>query len=93
MQCTGATKGPACGARLALLALAACGTLAVAALAGPPARAQTGPGADEIARYSGLHAAAHRGDLPALGKLIAAGAHLNGRDGHGRIDDVADAAG
>ena len=75
---------PRPAARLALLALAACGTLAVAALAGPPARAQTGPGADEIARYSGLHAAAHRGDLPALGKLIAAGANLNGRDGHGR---------
>ena len=75
---------PRPAARLALLALAACGTLAVAALAGPPARAQTGPGADEIARYSALHAAAHRGDLPALGKLIAAGANLNGRDGHGR---------
>ena len=75
---------PRPAARLALFALAACGTLAVGALTGTPAQAQTGPGADEVARYSGLHAAAHRGDLPALGKLIAAGANLNGRDGHGR---------
>jgi ankyrin repeat protein len=71
-------------ARLALFVLAACATLAVGALAGTLAQAQTGPGTDEVARYSGLHAAAHRGDLPALAKLIAAGVELNGRDGHGR---------
>jgi hypothetical protein len=29
------------------------------------------PGADEVARFGPLHAAAHRGDLAALRKLLA----------------------
>lgn len=58
---------------LLLLAAAACG-----------ARAQVAPSAPEAARYTGLHAAAHRGDLAALDRLIAAGADVDAREGHGR---------
>ena len=44
--------------------------------------AQVGPSATEAAAYSGLHAAAHRGDLAQLQKATAQG--VNSRDGHGR---------
>jgi hypothetical protein len=46
-----------------------------------------GPTAEEALRYTGLHAAAHRGDLAALDQLLAAKpgpAQLNARDAHGR---------
>jgi uncharacterized protein len=56
----------------------------VGGLALHPVRAQTAPSASEVARYSGLHAAAHKGDLAQLEKLIAARADLNARDSHGR---------
>ncbi len=46
--------------------------------------AQTAPGADELKAYRGLHAAAAKGDLDAIGRLVSAGAGLNERDGHGR---------
>jgi uncharacterized protein len=49
-----------------------------------PARAQVAPSPSEIAQYSGLHAAAHRGDVKTLETLVAANAELNGRDGNGR---------
>jgi uncharacterized protein len=42
------------------------------------------PDASEIARFSPLHAAAHRGDMATLGKLIAAHTSLEARDGYGR---------
>lgn len=42
------------------------------------------PSADEIAGYGPLHAAAHRGDLAALGRLIEAKADLELRDSYGR---------
>ena len=58
---------------LLLLAAAACA-----------ARAQVAPSAPEVARYTGLHAAAHAGDLAAIDKLVAAGADVNARDAHGR---------
>ena len=45
---------------------------------------QTAPSASDIAAYRGLHAAAHRGDLPALRQTIASGGDVDGRDGHGR---------
>ena len=48
------------------------------------AQAQTAPSASEAAAYTGLHAAAHRGDVAALRKKIAAGADVNARDAHGR---------
>lgn len=57
--------------------LLACAPLAVGA--------QTAPGAGEIAAYTGLHAAAQRGDVAGIRRLAAAtpGA-LAARDGHGR---------
>lgn len=51
---------------------------------GRPAVAQVAPSPVEVQRYSGLHAAAHQGDLAALRRLLAAGADLQARDGHGR---------
>ena len=45
-----------------------------------PASAQMPPTADEIAGYRGLFAAAHSGDVAAIGKLAAAGAAMDGRD-------------
>jgi hypothetical protein len=62
-----------------LLALLAC-----LALAPAPASSQTAPSAAEVAAYGGLHAAAHAGDVAAIVRLIASGADLNARDGHGR---------
>lgn len=63
-----------------LLLAAACGLGGVAI---PPAAAQTAPGPQEIATYTGLHAAAHVGDVKQITRL-AAGAALNARDGNGR---------
>jgi ankyrin repeat protein len=57
--------------------------LFIAALA-VPAAAQVPPNASEIAAYSGLHAAAAKGDVAAAATLIAGGADLNARDGHRR---------
>jgi uncharacterized protein len=62
-------------------------TAAFAALALLPAGAavaQVAPSAVEAARYTGLHAAAHKGDLAALKAALAAGADVNGTDAHGR---------
>jgi ankyrin repeat protein len=49
-----------------------------------PATAQVAPGAEQSARYTGPHAAAHRGDLSELDRLLAAKADVNTRDLHGR---------
>lgn len=49
-----------------------------------PASAQVPPTAAETAAYQGLHAAAARGDVPAISKLIAARADVNARDAYGR---------
>ena len=62
-------------------------TALLLALGAEPLWAQVGPGAEQVAHYSGLFAAAHKGDLPALDKLLAAkpeAAALNARDSHGR---------
>ena len=48
------------------------------------ARAQVAPGAAEITRYSGLHAAAQQGDLAAVERLAASRASLEVRDALGR---------
>ena len=48
------------------------------------ASAQSAPSASDIAGYRGLHAAAQRGDVAALRQMLAGGADLNARDGHGR---------
>ncbi|APW41710.1 ankyrin repeat domain-containing protein [Rhodoferax saidenbachensis] len=57
--------------------VAACGLAA-------PAWAQTAPNAAEIARYQGLHAAAHSGDVARIAQLVAVRADLNVRDANGR---------
>jgi ankyrin repeat protein len=57
---------------------------AFAALSVAPALAQVGPSSSEIAAYTGLHAAAQKGDVAKLNRLLAAGAAVNARDGHGR---------
>ena len=58
--------------------------LAAALACATPAQARVPPTAAETAAYQGLHAAAARGDVPALAKLIAARADVNARDGYGR---------
>ena len=70
------------GQRYRWLALA----LSAAAAAGvAPVVAQVPPSSAEIAAYSGLHAAAQRGDLAAVTRLAAGGrAALESRDAQGR---------
>ena len=53
-------------------------------LTAPPAAGQAAPSAGEVAQYTGLHAAAQRGDLAALRQALAAKADVNARDSHGR---------
>ena len=59
-------------------------TLTIAAAVAGPALAQVGPTPAEAARYAGLHAAAHQGDVAQITRLAAARADLNARDGNGR---------
>ena len=47
-------------------------------------RAQSAPTGGEQAAYRGLHAAALRGEVASLRRLIGEGADVNSRDGHGR---------
>ncbi|WP_310567470.1 ankyrin repeat domain-containing protein [Hydrogenophaga sp.] len=54
------------------------------AFGGPTAQAQVAPSAAEAAAYTGLHAAAHKGDLAKLQRLVTVGAALNATDGQGR---------
>ena len=68
--------------RLHSIALGA--IFAIGALSPLPARSQVGPSATEIAQYTGLHAAAQRGDVSQIEKLAASKAALNARDGNGR---------
>lgn len=55
-------------------------------LAWPPgiASAQVAPTPDEIAGYTGLHAAAYAGDADLITRLAASGANLDARDRAGR---------
>lgn len=52
--------------------------------AGAGAQAQVAPSAAEAAAYTGLHAAAHKGDAAKIARLVAGGATLNATDAHGR---------
>jgi uncharacterized protein len=54
------------------------------ALAALPAAAQVPPSAAEAAAYTGLHAAARKGDVDKIRRLAGTGADLNARDGNGR---------
>jgi hypothetical protein len=59
--------------------------LAALAFCALPVAAQVPPTPAEAAAYTGLHAAAWRGDVPAIERLAADGkAALEGRDAHGR---------
>ena len=49
-----------------------------------PILAQIPPSAQEIARYTGLHAAAQQGNLAQIGGLVAAGNDINARDSYAR---------
>ena len=49
-----------------------------------PASAQTPPSASDLAAYTGLHAAAAKGDVETIARLAAPGTDLNARDGNGR---------
>jgi ankyrin repeat protein len=53
-------------------------------LPGAKSLAQTPPSAEEIARYKGLHSAAHRNDAATLRALLAKGTDPNPRDSAGR---------
>jgi uncharacterized protein len=65
---------PAVAACLAVLAF----TLSL------PTGAQTPPDASELATYTGLHAAAARGDAPAIERLVNDGADMDVRDSNRR---------
>jgi ankyrin repeat protein len=66
-----------------LLAWPVATCLALVAIA-PAAQAQVAPSAAEVARYGGLHAAAHRGELAQVRKLLSGGAPVDARDPYGR---------
>lgn len=51
---------------------------------GGVAAAQTAPSASEVARYEGLHRAAHAGEISEIRRLLATGADVLARDGNGR---------
>lgn len=57
---------------------------AAALLFAPEGRAQTAPSAAESAQYSGVFAAAQRGDMAVLDRLLLAGADPKARDAQGR---------
>jgi len=76
---------PARSLRAALAAATALAAALATVVPPLPAQAQVAPTASEIAAYSGLHAAAARGDVAATLRLAAADpAALKSRDGHGR---------
>ena len=60
------------------------GVLLAVALAAPVVHAQVPPTPAEVAQFSVVHAAAHRGDLGRLGSALAGGAAVSGRDARGR---------
>jgi len=69
---------PAAALRAALVVAAMCGHVPW------PASAQTPPSPAEVARYTGLHAAAWQGDTARVARRLAAGDDPNARDGNGR---------
>jgi uncharacterized protein len=54
------------------------------AVTGGTAQAQVAPSVAEAAAYTGLHMAAHKGDVAKVQRLVASGTPLNAADGHGR---------
>ncbi len=66
---------------LRALLLAVCATFLMAVTG---AQAQVPPSASDAARYTGIHAAAHGGDVARIESLMKAGEDVNRRDGYGR---------
>jgi ankyrin repeat protein len=58
--------------------------VALAFLGAATAQAQVAPTAAEVARYEGLHAAAHAGDVARIRRLAVNSSNLNPRDDRGR---------
>ena len=58
--------------------------MGLSATAGGQAMVQPAPRASDVATYTGLHAAAHKGDIAKIDRLAAAKADLNARDSNGR---------
>jgi uncharacterized protein len=54
------------------------------ALTSAAVQAQFAPSAAEASAYTGLHAAAHKGDASKIARLVASGAAVNATDTHGR---------
>ena len=70
--------------RRLLQSLTVVAALGIAAATPSTATAQVGPTATQAAAYTGLHAAAHKGDVAKIDRLASAKADLNARDGNGR---------
>ena len=70
--------------RYLLKSLTAAAVLGVAAATLSIARAQVRPTATQAAAYTGLHAAAHKGDVAKIDRLASAKADVNARDSNGR---------
>lgn len=58
--------------------------LALATAFAGATRAQVPPSPGEVAAYQGLHAAAQRGDVATIGRLLPSGAAIDATDGAGR---------
>ena len=70
--------------RYLLQSLTAVAALGIAAAGPSTATAQVGPTLAQAAAYSGLHAAAHKGDVAKIDRLASAKADLNAKDSNGR---------
>ena len=70
--------------RYLLQSLTAVAALGIAAAGPDTATAQVGPTSAQAAAYSGLHAAAHKGDVAKIDRLASAKADLNATDSNGR---------
>ena len=70
----------ACARRSAALL----GTVCLVGLSSPPAAAQVKPSVSEVAGYTGLHRAAHVGDVAQIGRLLATTGGVGARDARGR---------
>ena len=64
--------------------IATAAVIGIAAATGGSPMAQVAPSASEAAAYTGLYAAAQKGDIAKIEKLAAAKADLNARDSNGR---------